>query len=183
MLEANTMIFGAGSNTQSRNTGVMAMRIPIMAARLHELKLYTHWLASAGHSVEPFKHPRPLLGAVSCNQFDTLLLDGDGSAMSGVALIRELRLITPIPALIVSRDETEEGVVSSLRAGADDYLVKPVRRNELLARLESITRQREQPKHGRLDIGGLRVDFLSRTISFERADTELRGPSKRFSAG
>jgi DNA-binding response OmpR family regulator len=151
------------------------MRITVLAARLHQLDLYARWLLAAGHSVYTFSHPRGLLSALSCNQSDALLLDGDGVEIVDWALMRQVRLLTSIPALVVSPDASEHGVVSTLRAGADDYLLKPVRRKELLARLESITRPREQPKDGRLEIGGLRVDFNDRTVSLHHVKAQLTG--------
>jgi len=146
-----------------------------MAARSHELDSYAHWLTTAGHSIHTFSHTRALFGALSCRQFDAVVLDADGAAMIAWALIRQVRLLTPIPALIISSDGTEEGVVNTLKAGADDYLTKPVRRDELLARLEAIARQRERPINGDLKIDGISVDFRNRTISLGHVKAQLMG--------
>jgi two-component system response regulator RegX3 len=151
------------------------MRIPIMAARSHELDLYAQWLATAGHSVDTFSHTRELFGALSCSQFDAVVLDADGVEITDWSLMRQVRLLTSIPALFVSSDGTEDGVVNTLKAGADDYLPKPARREELLARLEAITRQRERTKNGALETDGIRVDFHNRTISLDHIQAKLTG--------
>jgi len=134
------------------------MRTAILEGGLCEPAL-THWLEAAGHSVEPFIDLSALLRALPSQSFDVLVL-GDWPAMSGPDLIRQIRRFSPITTVFLSFRHQEEDVVNTLRAGADDYLIKPLRRWELLARLESTTRHlREQLKPRSFEAHGLRVEY------------------------
>jgi two-component system response regulator MtrA len=72
---------------------------------------------------------------------DAILL---GSAGAGPRLeqpIRALRRLTDAPLLIVGADPAEHAVISSLEAGADDYLAAPVRVDEMVARVRALVRR------------------------------------------
>jgi DNA-binding response OmpR family regulator len=61
--------------------------------------------------------------------------------MDGLEVLRKLRQITDCPILILTARDDERSVVLGLRSGADDYLVKPVKLVELLARIEAVARR------------------------------------------
>lgn len=66
------------------------------------------------------------------------LMLGDGS---GLSLIRGLRDKTDVPIIILTALDDEDNVISGLSAGADDYVTKPFRARELLARIEANVRR------------------------------------------
>jgi DNA-binding response OmpR family regulator len=68
-----------------------------------------------------------------------LLLDWNLPRLNGVEVLKRIRHgdRASLPILIVSKRCREDDIVSALRQGADDYLVKPVHQRELLARLEA----------------------------------------------
>ncbi len=66
--------------------------------------------------------------------------------MDGLDVLRKLRQVTPVPILILTARDDERSVVLGLRSGADDYLVKPVKLVELLARIEAVTRRAGRAK-------------------------------------
>src|SRR5947208_1602597 len=78
--------------------------------------------------------------------------------ISGVDVLKRIRNSSQsaLPILFVTARNREDDVVTALRQGADDYMVKPVRRLELLARLEAIARRgkhrSEQPEVIELDV-------------------------------
>jgi two-component system response regulator RegX3 len=83
--------------------------------------------------------------------------------MSGLDVLKEVRgaLQSPVPVLFVSARTNEADIVMALNQGADDYMVKPLRRPELLARLEAIGRFHEKSKPTQpeeLSLGALRID-------------------------
>jgi DNA-binding response OmpR family regulator len=72
---------------------------------------------------------------------DLLLLDLGLPDVDGLEVLRGLRAVSDLPVVILTARGDERSVVRGLRLGADDYLVKPVRLTELLARIDAVTRR------------------------------------------
>jgi DNA-binding response OmpR family regulator len=72
---------------------------------------------------------------------DLVLLDLGLPDMDGLDVLRTLRRASPVPVIIMTARDSDGAVVLALRAGADDYLVKPVRKAVLLARIEAVMRR------------------------------------------
>ncbi len=70
---------------------------------------------------------------------DLVLLDLGLPDGDGLGLLRDLRTRTQVPVLVMTARSAERDVVHALHLGADDYLVKPVRLRELLARIDVVT--------------------------------------------
>jgi two-component system OmpR family response regulator len=99
------------------------------------------------------------------NPYDLILLDIQLPKRNGLQLATELRregVETPI-LMLTGRDSTPD-VVRGLNAGADDYLTKPFDFDELLARVNALTRRRSGPVSGVLRFGDLEVDRLKRRV-------------------
>ncbi len=94
-----------------------------------------------------------------------ILLDSDLPDGDGLELCRWLRQNTQTMVLILSAKTTEKDVVNGLKAGADDYLAKPFGMQELLARVEALTRRvRATSAPLQLDYGELRIDLVQRRV-------------------
>lgn len=78
----------------------------------------------------------------SMDRPDMTILDLGLPDMDGVEVLKKLREWSTMPVLILSVRNTEETIVQSLDAGADDYLTKPFRMGELLARIRILLRRR-----------------------------------------
>lgn len=77
-----------------------------------------------------------------CNQvFDCILLDLMMPTMDGMAFLCELRKISTTPVIVVSARIDESDIITALQAGADQYITKPVRMYELLARIQAVIRR------------------------------------------
>ena len=72
---------------------------------------------------------------------DLVLLDLGLPDMDGLDVLRTLRRASAVPVIIMTARDSDGAVVLGLRAGADDYLVKPVRKAVLLARIEAVMRR------------------------------------------
>jgi DNA-binding response OmpR family regulator len=72
---------------------------------------------------------------------DLVLLDLGLPDMDGLDVLRTLRRASAVPVIIMTARDSDGAVVLGLRAGADDYLVKPVRKSVLLARIEAVMRR------------------------------------------
>jgi DNA-binding response OmpR family regulator len=117
------------------------------------------------------------LGEVSEGHFDLALLDVRMPLMSGWDLLLALRERgRELPVIVVSGEESVAERVRGLRMGADDYVIKPVEPEELLARIEAVVRRRRSL--GPLDFGDLRVDPVRRRV--ERAGHKVDLSPKEY---
>jgi len=153
------------------------MRIAILEDDPSQTELLSHWFRRAGHHPHPFDQGARLLRALEHESFDVVLLDWNVPEMSGIDVLRHLRqrLQSAVPVMFSTARTREEDIVRALREGADGYVTKPVRRQELLARLESLAlRRREpQPRTGIIELDAFRVDLETRTILHHGAPLQL----------
>lgn len=144
------------------------MRIAILEDDVSQSELLSHWLQLAGHHPHAFEQGNNLLRALQHESFDALLLDWNVPDLNGVDVLRRVRqqLHSSVPILFVTGRNREDDIVLALREGADDYMIKPVRRLELLARLEALARRARhvQEKAEVLDVDVFKVDTQTRTV-------------------
>jgi DNA-binding response OmpR family regulator len=82
-------------------------------------------------------------------------------------VLRQLREVSSVPVLILTARSDERSIVRGLRGGADDYLVKPPRIAELMARLENVVRRAaagSQPERAEVVTRDVRVDLAARVV-------------------
>src|SRR5487761_2186639 len=85
------------------------------------------------------------LSQFSNQRFDIVLLDLMLPKMSGLDVCRAIRALGDVPVIIVSAKGEEVDMVLLLELGADDYVTKPYRLRELVARMRAVLRRREGP--------------------------------------
>jgi len=131
--------------------------------------LLEHWITSEGYVCRLFSRGHDMLQAVLNDTFDLAVLDWQVPDLSGEEVLKAIRKSGReyLPVLFTTARDREEDMVHALRAGADDYLVKPLRRMEFLARVEALLRR----AHGRgtrddapFETGPFRVDVVGRTL-------------------
>ncbi|WP_214104520.1 response regulator transcription factor [Acrocarpospora catenulata] len=107
---------------------------------------------------------------------DLVLLDLGLPDLDGVVVCRKIRLAVPEAVIVVLTARTEElDVVVALDAGADDYLTKPFRLAELMARLRAhMRRQAVIPQERMLTVGALRLDLAARRAFLDGTELALR---------
>jgi len=109
-------------------------------------------------------------------EFSVVLLDLGLPDMDGIDVVRDLRKVTAVPVIILTARDDERSVVRGLRAGADDYLVKPARMSELLARIEAVRRRSaiSAPRaSSRREFGDMVIDLDLRTARLDGQDLSL----------
>jgi len=134
-------------------------------------------LGSAGFQARWSRTGQDALDAVEAQVPDLVLLDLGLPDFDGVLLCRELRQRMPGVVIVVLTARTAElEVVVALDAGADDYLTKPFRLTELLARLRAHVRRRPAPAEpvGQLVESRLRLDVAARRAFFDEQEVALR---------
>ncbi|MEU9313562.1 response regulator transcription factor [Streptomyces sp. NPDC048256] len=126
-----------------------------------------------------YKAEQVQTGAEALQQYrkaDLLLIDLDLPDLDGVELCRSIRAICDVAIIVVTARDTELDRVLSLRAGADDYAVKPCSLTELAARIEAVMRRvRLQPfvPEDIIAVGSLHIDHRSREIRLDGRSIEV----------
>jgi len=96
--------------------------------------------------------------------------------MDGFAVLSEIRRARPtLPVIMLTAKGEESDRVTGLRAGADDYVVKPFSVNELLARVEAVLRRSAERPHAvaKLQIAGRKIDLERREVTLDGGIREL----------
>ena len=153
------------------------MRVAVLEDDRSHSELVEYWLKLGGHDAHVFARAGELLNAMERQQFDALVLDWNVDDLSGIEVLRHVRqqMNSNIPVLFSTARGSEHDIVTALRRGADDYVVKPIRRNEFLARLSAITMENrgEQKRYPLLELGRICVDRSGRRILLDRLPVAL----------
>ncbi|MFJ4617586.1 response regulator transcription factor [Streptomyces sp. NPDC088812] len=139
-----------------------------VAAALVEV-LYDH-----GHVTRRVRYGREVL--TYHRSSDLLLLDLGLPDTDGLDVLRALRAVSDLPVVVLTARGDERSVVRGLRLGADDYLVKPVRLAELLARIDAVTRRnaaRGASSVRTVRAGDVEVDLDARRVRVDGAEADL----------
>jgi len=99
-------------------------------------------LATSGFAIEEARSGEEAVAILGRSDFDLVLLDVNMPGMGGVEACREIRAHMPeIGIVMVTVQDGESEIVKALEAGADDYITKPIRFRELVARLRAVLRR------------------------------------------
>ena len=109
---------------------------------------------------------------------DAVVLDLGLPKLDGVEVCRRLREAGDVPILVLTARDAVESRVEGLDSGADDYLVKPFEREELLARLRALLRRRPPRGSAYLVVGDLRLNPATREVF--RGDRPLDLTAREF---
>lgn len=145
------------------------MRVAILEDDPDQSELIKLWLTHAEHTVDCCADATSFLRAVRRDSFDLYVLDWVLPDLSGIEVLKKLRkeMGDYTSAIIVTAKDEEQSIVRGLEAGADDYLVKPVRRAELVARVSAVLRRAagNKPEEEDLDVAPYSVSFTNKTVS------------------
>ena len=124
-------------------------------------------LSESGHIADHAADGETGLGMALSASYDALIVDRMLPGLDGLSLVRRLRALdVTTPVLFLTALGQVDQRVEGLRAGGDDYLVKPYALSELLARVEGLVR-RHAPERAAtsLAVGDLSMDLLSREVT------------------
>jgi DNA-binding response OmpR family regulator len=109
---------------------------------------------------------------------DLVLLDLGLPKVDGIAVAQQIRTDGDIPILMLTARDALESRVEGLDSGADDYLVKPFERQELLARMRALLRRRPPRGEANLVVGDLTLN--PDTHEVRRTDREIELTQREF---
>ncbi|MCM6772443.1 response regulator [Nocardia sp. CDC159] len=96
-------------------------------------------LTVRGHQAKRMRRGADLL--IAHRGYDAVILDLGLPDGDGLQVLRQLREVSTVPVVILTARSDERSIVRGLRGNADDYVIKPPRIAELVARLENVTRR------------------------------------------
>ena len=111
-------------------------------------------VGDGAQAVETFRQSRP----------DLVLLDVMLPGMDGIEICRQIRAESGVPIVMLTARTDTVDVVVGLESGADDYVVKPFKPQELIARLRARLRRGDDPEPERLEIGDLVIDVAGHSV-------------------
>jgi len=119
------------------------VRIAILEDDPDQLALLRRWISDDGHDVHGWLSGREAMKQAGRESFDLFMLDWQVPDVSGAEVLKWLRanVSKTVPVLFVTVRDSEQDIVFALENGADDYMVKPVRRQELIARVRALLRR------------------------------------------
>ena len=119
-------------------------------------------LTAAGMEVDLVNRGDLVMDLFNSNPPDLILLDVMLPGIDGVQVCKIIREISMVPIVMLTAKGDTQDVVLGLEAGADDYMVKPFKPQELVARIN--TRLRRSTKVGSLSIGSLVIDQMEHKV-------------------
>ena len=124
-----------------------------------------HGLEEAQHHAELVPDGLEALRLISGGLYDLVILDLRLPGMSGLEVLRTLRdRGNTTPILVLTAQDAVGQKVEALRAGADDYVTKPFSFEEVLARVEALSRRPKQLSSPKLAVADLELDQGSREV-------------------
>lgn len=142
--------------------------------------LVGHWLEEAGYAVRIYRHVAEYRRRQGSEAIDLLLLDWMLPDGSGIEVIESIRTSPNrnLPVIFLTARDAEDDMVRGLASGGDDYVVKPPKQRELLARVQALLRRyggagdagetielapyRIESRRRRISIGGREVELTQR---------------------
>jgi DNA-binding response OmpR family regulator len=147
-----------------------------------QAELLQRWLAEEDYQVCHCTTGEAFLREVKARDLDMLLLDWQLPDCEGIDVLVKLRnqLHFSGPIIFATAKDSEDDIVMALNKGADDYLVKPLRKNELSARLSSIWRRFGGKKAKLLTLGPIQIDIDQHRVHVDGEEVTLTATEFRL---
>ena len=140
------------------------------------------YLRAEGYGTFSAFNGREALDVLARESIDLLLLDIMMPKMDGLSAMTELRRFSNVPVILLTAKSEESDMVRGLNLGADDYITKPFRPAELLARVRSQLRRYTRlggavndttVEDARLSVGGICLDDKQKTVTVDGEEVSL----------
>lgn len=162
------------------------MRIAILQRDAAQRGLIERTLAQCGHACMPFSDGIALAKALAGSTVDMLVLDWQGSRLSGTELLKTVRAVNgnQIPVLFASEDDSDESVVRAFSVGADDYVSLPVCPSVFRARVNALLRRAFPDRYDTvtLEVGPYCFDMRRQSVTVHGKAVGLSGTQYRLAS-
>lgn len=154
------------------------MRVAVVEDETHIGQMIGLLLEADGYSCRLYTTGADFIKDIGRESFDLVILDWmlpDSSGDKLLAWLRE-RVGWVVPVIFVTARDSEEDIVLGLELGADDYIVKPVRRAELMARIHAVMRRShaaDPAASAVIEVPPYQVDAATRTVRVAGQPVEL----------
>lgn len=131
-------------------------------------------LGDRGHAVRSASSGAPGLQEVVNDPPDVVVLDLGLPDLDGREVLKMIRAVSEVPIIVATARDDDADIVSTLDAGADDYVVNPYSGAQLDARIRAVLRRTgEDTRSTAITIGGLRIDGSTREATLDGTPLEL----------
>lgn len=119
------------------------MKIAVLEQDRPQADLICQVLSAAGHICQSYDNARDMLGQLRKDSADMLVMDWNVPDMEAPEVLKRAKekLAANAPTMFLVGSNAEDHIIAGVSAGADDYMVKPMRRNELVARASALLRR------------------------------------------
>jgi two-component system OmpR family response regulator len=150
------------------------MRLLVVEDDVKLVRALERGLAREGYTVDLARSGDDALSRAREHEYDAVLLDLMLPGLDGFSVCEQLRRTDAwVPVLMLTARTEIDDRIRGLDAGADDYLVKPFDFGELLARLRALIRRGPTERPAVVEVGGLRLDPVTRTAAYAAREVEL----------
>lgn len=154
------------------------MRIAILQDTVKQAHSVANWLHRAGYESIMRHDGNIFVSMLEREPADMLLLDWDVPGKSGIEVLkwaRANREHASVPIILLTQHDDEQRIVEGLDSGADDYLVKPAREAELVARIRAQIRKYypDEMRERKIRIGRYTIDADARTVLVDSVDGQI----------
>jgi len=125
------------------------MRIALLEDEPEQSQHVQGIICESGHSCDAFETGQTFLSSVLHNNYDLLVLDWQVPDVTGLDVLKNVRaqINWPVSVLFLTQRDSETDIVRALDAGADDYIAKPTRAAELVARINALSRRSQSARN------------------------------------
>lgn len=130
-------------------------------------KMLTIALQAAGYGIFKADNIKSALIELSQNPISVVILDLGLPDGDGKNFIKEAKIFSDVPIVVLSARDIESEKIECLELGADDYITKPFGMGELLARLKALSRRvgiKDEPQNTVIQIGNLTIDIPNKSV-------------------
>ncbi len=119
----------------------MTVKILVVDDKVNVQNLLTEVLTCKGFEVQCASNGRNAMLTLSLFSPDLILLDIMMPQMDGYDFLTKLRMTSNLPVIMITAKQSEQDIVKGFELGADDYICKPFRMNELIVRIQAVLKR------------------------------------------